>query len=266
MSELYNTALKLRHLVRHHYAVFFRKVRPYPPFFLWVLVLYLMYEQPPVNIVQGYLSATMFLFFIIVAFGYLFLSDFDTVTEHLLILQINSRFLYGMSKIIFLVAMTAAFSAVGAVVPAAFEIVSGITGSEFIPGGVRVVDFFGGFVLHFIVGTLGVAVAFIFQPSPSSGRGSEIMITVLALFAIMAFVKHAVFGFDGVLRYVLLIFTPVYEIMSLFSDSAVFAIGDLALAAVYGGIYFAVAVAVGYWLYEKRVYGPRIAKMKKASG
>ena len=262
MSAFYNAALRLGYLVRHHYAVFLRKIRPYPPFFLWVLVLYLMYEQPPVNIVQGYLSATMFLFFIMVAFGYLFLSDFDTVTEHLLILQINSRFLYGMSKIVFLVAMTAAFSAVGAVVPAAFEIVSQITGSEFIPGGVRAADFFGGFALHFIVGTLGVAVAYIFQPSPASGRGSEIMILALALFAIMAFVKHAVFGFDGALRYVLLVFSPAYEIMSLFTDCAVFSPGRLMLAAVYGGGYFAAAVVVGYWFYEKRVYGPGIAGMK----
>ena len=248
-------------LAWHHCSVFSRKIRLYPPFFLWMVVLYLMYEQPPVNIVQGYLSATMFLFFVMVGFGYLFLSDFDTVTEHLLILQINSRFLYGASKIIFLVAMTALFSAVGAVVPAIFEFVSAIMGTEFISGGVRVVDYLGGFILHFIVGSLGVAVAFLFKPNPCR-RDNAITLTALILFAIMAFVKHDVFDFYGVLRYVLLIFTPAYEIMSLFSYSRVFSLGGLVLAVVYGSAYFLPVVALGYWLYEKRVYGPLIAVNK----
>ena len=259
MSESYNTALKLLHLVRHHYAVFFRKIRPYPPFFLWVLVLYLMYEQPPVNIVQGYLSSTLFLFFVMVAFGYLFLSDFDTVTEHLLILQINSRILCSASKLIFLVLASAFFSAVGALTPVIFELVSGIMGTAFMPYGIRVADFFGGFVLHFVVGALGVAVAFLFQPNPHK-QSSATMLIALILFAIMTFVKHEVFGFTGIARYVLLIFTPAYEIMSLFSDKAAFAPGALFLAMVYGSAYFVVAVMVGYWLYSKRVYGPIMAK------
>jgi len=248
-------------LARHHYAVFSRKVRLYPPFFLWIITLYIMYEQPPVNIVQGYLSATMFLFFIMVGFGYLFLSDFDAVTEHLLVLQINSRFLYGTSKITFLVAMTAIFSVVGAIVPAIFELVSAIMGTEFIPGGVRVWDYFGGFILHFIVGSLGVVVAFLFTPNPSRGDNA-ISLCALIFFAIMAFVKHQVFGFGGALRIVLLIFSPAYEIMSLFSDSRVFSLGGLALAAVYGIAYFLPAAALGYWLYKKRVYGPLIATNK----
>jgi len=245
-------------MARHHLAVFSKKIRLYLPFFLWIVTLYIMYEQPPINIVQGYLSATMFLFFIMVGFGYLFLSDFDTVTEHLLILQINSRWLYGASKIIFLVAMTAVFSAFGAVVPAGFELVSAIMGTEFIYGGVRVVDFFGGFILHFVVGSLGVVVAFLFTPNPSRSENA-ISLTALILFAIMAFVKHAVFGFDGVLRYVLLIFSPAYEIMSLFSDSSVFSLGGLVLGVAFGLAYFLPIVVLGFWLYEKRVYGPRIA-------
>lgn len=248
-------------LARHHCAVFSRKIRLYPPFFLWIVTLYIMYEQPPVNIVQGYLSATMFLFFIMVGFGYLFLSDFDAVTEHLLVLQINSRILYGTSKMIFLVAMTAIFSAVGAVVPAIFELASAIMGTEFIHGGVRVGDYFGGFILHFLVGSLGVAIAFLFAPNPSKDA-SAASLSALILFAIMAFVKHQVFGFYGALRIVLLIFSPAYEIMSLFSDSRVFSPGGLSLAVVYGSAYFLPAIALGYWLYEKRVYGPLIATNK----
>jgi len=251
MKKLFSPAL-------HHYAVFSRKFRLYPLFFLWIVVLYLMYEQAPVSIVQGYLSATMFLFFIMAGFGYLFLSDFDTVTEHLLILQINSRWLYGASKIIFLVAMTAVFSAVGAVVPAAFELVSAITGTEFIHGGVRVADYFGGFILHFVVGSLGVAVAFLFTPNPSR-RDSATSLTALIIFAIMAFVKHQVFGFSGALRYVLLVFSPAYEIMSLFAECQVFSAGRLALATAFALAYFLPCVALGYALYVKRVYGPRIA-------
>jgi len=248
-------------LARHHYAVFFKKIRLYPMFLLWLVALYLMYEQAPVNIVQGYLATTMLLFFIMTAFGYLFLSDFDPVTEHLLILQINSRLLYSASKIIFLVAMTAVFSAVGAAVPAIFEWVSAIMGTEFIPGGARAVDYLGGFILHFVVGSLGIALAFLFQPNPFK-RDHGIVLTALIIFAIMAFVKHQVFGFAGALRYVLLIFGPVYEIMSLFSDISVFSPGGLVLAVVYASAYFLPVVALGYWMYEKRVYGPLIATHK----
>jgi len=217
-----------------------------------------MYEDPPVNIVQGYLSATMLLFFVMVWFGYSFLSDFDTTTEHLLTLQINSKLQFAASKILFLVAVTLALSVMGGMVPVIIQAIFSIRGATYIPYGIRVADFFGGVFLHFIVGILGAAAAFLFHPNPTK-QDSTIAVLALILFAILAFVKHRIFEFEGALRHLLLVFTPVYEIMSLFSDKRTFAAGDLLLAAAYGIIYFLIIVALGYWIYIKRVYGPIVA-------
>ena len=76
-------------------------------------------------------------------------------------------------------------------------------------------------------------------------------------------VKHQVFNIDGPARYVLLVFTPMYEILQLFSERGVFIASDMILAVIGGGVYFFVAVVFGYWFYNKRVYGPLIAEQKK---
>ena len=77
------------------------------------------------------------------------------------------------------------------------------------------------------------------------------------------YVKHQVFNIDGLAQYVLLFFTPMYEILQLFSEREVFIASDMLLAVVGGGVYFLVAVVFGYWFYSKRVCGPLIAKQER---
>jgi len=267
VREFTSTAAILFQLVRYHGSVFLKKLKAYPPLALWVFAVYLIFEPipPPTNVVQAYAAASMWLFFAIVWFGYMFLSDFDTVTEHLLILQTNSRVLYSASKILFMIAVCLVFSLFGSAYPLILEFAFGVMGYTFIADGMGFVDFLGGFLLHVIVGTLGISVAFLFQPSPSK-RYNHLEATVLALFTLMAFIKHDVLDFEifqGFLRYVLLVFTPVHEILTLFSGRSVFAARDLIFVMVSGGIYFALAVIVGYWLYNKRVYSPHLAKNAK---
>jgi len=265
MRDYFSTALKLVCLVKYYCSVFLTKVRSYPPLALWLTALFLMYEQPPVNMVQGYIPTTMLIFFIMVWFGYLFLSDFDTVTEHLIILQTNSRIVYAVSKILFLLAISLAVSVIGGAFPVVVDLVTRARGAIYFADGIRIADLFGGLILHFIVGTLGVSVAFLFHPNHNK-RNDAITIVMLLSFALLAFVKHQIFNFEGALRHLLLVFTPVYEIISRFSDKSVFILRDLAISAMYGGIYFAVIVFVGYWLYGRRVYGPRIAKETTNAG
>jgi len=250
--------MKLFYTVRYHYSVFFRKIRSLPPLVAWVLTLYLMYERPPVNVVQGFLSASMFLFALMVWFGYLFLSDFDTVTEHLLILQTNCRMLYAASKVVFLVTICLAVSIVGGFMPVIMTIAHHVQGVPYMPYGMRVADFFGGILLHFIAATLGVAVAWLFRPNHTN-RSEGFDIVLMILFTIMAFVKHQIVTLPGVTRYVFVVFTPVYEIFGMFSEEAAFSAGTLALATLFGAAYFAVAMVVGYRLYKWRVYGPKLA-------
>ena len=248
----------LLQLARLHCSAFFTKARSYLPIGLWGLVLYMMHQGPPPNIVQGYAALLLYLFVVMVWFSYAFLSSFDMVTEHLLILRINSRFLYAISKILFLVAVSLAAGIVGSLVPVVIEAAAWITNTAYMPYGIRVSDFFSGVFLHFIVGNLGVAAAFLFHPNPSK-ENEIVLIASLFLFTVLALVKHQFFNLQGHLRYILYVFTPVYEIISLFSGSYTFTAGDLALSAAKGGIYFIIAVAVGCYLYNKRVYGPLLA-------
>ena len=102
MNGFFNGFQRVHNLVRYHYSIFFKKIRPYPPLGFWLVYLGIAYQQVPLSIIQNYLASAMISFFTMVWFSYLFLSDFDEVTEHLLLLQINSRFLYAASKVVFL--------------------------------------------------------------------------------------------------------------------------------------------------------------------
>jgi len=261
MKDSFDKLRCLFYLVRHHGSVFSGKVRSLPPLVLWIFTLYQIFDPPiPSTLIQGYVAAAMWLFFAMVWFGYLFLSDFDMTTEHLLILQINSRLLYVISKILFLTVVCFAISLLGALYPIIMDFAFGIIGLTLIADGVRLSDFFGALLLNFTVGTLGVSVAFLFHPNPSKNSDSFITLIMLVMFALMAFIKHQIFNFEGLFRYLLLIFTPVYEILRLFSDKSVFTVGDLAMTAIQGSIYFSIAMMLGYWLYSRRVYGPLLAK------
>ena len=71
--------------------------------------------------------------------------------------------------------------------------------------------------------------------------------------------------FSNVPERFLLVFTPLVEILQLFSEKEVFTASDMLLAVISGIVYFLKAVAFGYWFYNKRVYGPLIAKQKSNS-
>ena len=253
---------KLFHLVRYHFSVSFRKIRPYPPLVVWLLFLFTLYQQVPVNMVDNYSVSASVMFYVMIWFGYLFLSDFDMVVEHLLILQINSKFLNATSKVLFLLTVCLFVGFIGGVFPIIIQTATLLMGGTWFDM-VGVAELFGGFFLHFIIGSLGVSVAFLFQLNPDKRNKNLVMVFALTLFAVLALVKHQVFGFDGVMRHALLLFTPAYEILRLFSYSEAFKTGDMLLAAVMGSIYFMAAVIIGHWLYNKRVYGPLIANEDK---
>ena len=258
MNGCFSGFARLLHLVRYHSSVFFRKIRPYPPLASWMLFLFMTYHQTPLNMVQNYSAQAMVMFYVMVWFGYVFLSDFDVVTEHLLILQINSRLLYAAGKLLFLLAVCALIGLAGSLYPVIVKLISYFAGTMW-PVGIGMADFAGGFVLQFTSGCLGVAVAFLFHPNPDKRNSGPATVFVLISFALMAVTKHQVFGFDGPARHLLLVFTPLYEILQLFFDKEAFLAISMLLVAAKGGIYFIAAAAVGYWLYNKRVYGPMIA-------
>ena len=87
-------------------------------------MLYMCFDtnNPPAYAMQGYWSATPWFFFIMVWYGYLFLSGIDIVEEYILILQINSRLLYALSKILFLVTLSVTLSIVGCIFPAVIHL------------------------------------------------------------------------------------------------------------------------------------------------
>jgi hypothetical protein len=155
--------MRLIRLAWHQGYVFFTKMRFLPPAMLWILVLGLCFDirYPPTNAMQGYMSIMPWLFAVMVWFGYLFLSDIELVNEHILILHINSRFLYAMSKLLFLAALSLAVSLLGCVYPIIVHFIFIIGGATYIPNGIQITDFLGALILSNIIGALGVSVAYI---------------------------------------------------------------------------------------------------------
>ena len=256
----YNNLTRLFSVVQYHYSVFFKKMRAYPPLVFWILYLFISYQQVPSNIVQSYSASSMFLFFVMVWLSYTFFSDFDDVSEGLLLLQINNRFLHVAGKIIFLAVVCFFASAAGVVYPFILDMISRVIGSPFYPIGIRFSDFFGGLFLHFIVGTIGVSLAYLFHPIISGRRSNNAaLVLALIIFAMLGVTKNQVFDMQGMISYVLLIFPPIYEILSMFTRAEVFTAWDLGVAAIFGGIYFLVAVVLGFFWYDWREYGPLAA-------
>ena len=124
--------IKLFHLVRYHFAVSFRKIRLYPSLVIWLLFLFTLYQQVPVNMAENYFVSAMVMFFVMVWFGYTFLSDFDVVVEYLLVLQINSKVLYAASKVLFLLAICFFAGFVGGVYPIIMQTVTLLMGGTWI--------------------------------------------------------------------------------------------------------------------------------------
>lgn len=263
MNEYFSTAFRLIHLAWHQGFVFFTKIRSLPPAILWILVLGLCFDvrYPPTNAMNGYMSIIPWLFFVMVWYGYLFLSGFELVNEHILILQINSRFLYAMSKLLFLAVLSLAVSLLGCVLPVIINSAFEIGGASYIPNGIQFTDFLGAFILSNIVGALGVSLAYVFQPSPAKHRDGFTLM-MLFTFALLAVAKSQIFNIQAPFDYILFVFTPMLEIISLFNGKNLFLAEDLALAVTYGGIYCIIAVIVGYWLYYKKMYAPFIALCK----
>jgi len=261
MNESYKTLTRLFYLSWHHGHVFFRKLRFLPPVILWLFVLALCFDinNPPVNAALGYMSTIPWMFFVMVWLGYLFFTSLNTVEEHILLLHINSRFLYIASKILFLAAVLLILTLFGCILPIIIELVFRVRGLVFIPGGVSLADFFSAFVLNFSLGFLGVSLAFLFHPNLSKHRDDSSLV-LLILFAMLSVIKDQIFNLQGLYRYILFVFTPVLEIGLLTSNKDMFYVRDIMQAALYASVYCLVAMVVGYWLYTKRMYGPLIAK------
>ena len=264
MNESSNILLRLFGLAWHHGYVFFTKTRSLIPIVLWISVLYLCFDidVPPTYAMQGYVSTTPWFFFIIVWLSYMFLSGFNIVEERILILQINSRFLHALSKILFLVALSLVLSLFGCIFPVVVNTISTIRGLSSIPNGIHLMDLFGGFFLNLIIGVLGVSLAYLFQPNPSKHR-NDFMSLMLFVFSILAIAKNQIFDLQAPFNYLLFVFTPLFEIIGLFNGKNTFIVADLMSAATYGGIYCLISMILGYCLYNKRIYSPLIAQYKK---
>lgn len=267
MRELFNTLLRLLFLVWHHAYVFFTKSRSFPPIALWIFILYLNFDtnNPPVNTFYGYMSIMPWLFFIMVWFGYLFLSSLGMVEEHILILQINSRFFNALSKVLFLLAISMIISLLGCIFPVIIHFFYILIGLNYIPGGLSLTEFFFALILSNIIGALGVSLAYLFQPNPSK-QHNKFTSGTLIIFALLAIAKEQILTLQDPFHYFLFIFTPLIDILSLFYNSNMFVAEDLVLSAIYGGIYCLTAMIIGYWLYDRRLYGPLIAQCKKNNG
>lgn len=263
MMKLLSSHLqKLFYLVWHHGFVFFQTVRGLPPILIWGLMIGLFYDfRYPVDIGPTYMTAAPWLFFVMVWFGYLFLTGFNQTAEHIMILQINSRKRYHASRFIFLLSICAILCVAGCVYPLIVHYALRLRGIAFFTNGLRTADFFGAFLLHMIYGGLGVSLSLLFQPH-SAKRRDNFSLSMLFLFTLLSYAKDQLVDIYSGFRYSLWLFPPVMDIARRFVGDKTFAAHDLAMAALYGLVYSAVAVTAGQWIYNRRAYGPRMASME----
>jgi len=245
-------------LIWHHGYVFFQTIRYLPIILIWAIGFFLCFDikYPPEFAAHGYISSATWLFFSAAWFGYVFLSGLDRTAEYILIMQINSRNLYAVSKVVFLLAVCAAFSLVCCLYPVIINTIYQFRGVTVFPG-LSLSVFSGALLLHFIIGALGISTALLFQPNPMK-REDSFSICFTIIFALFSIVKGQIIDQQNPLYFLFYVFPPLLDIINIFYNKNMFTVLDIAHAAAFGLVYSAVAVAAGQWLYNKRIYGPRM--------
>jgi len=254
-----NLVQRMLWLVWHYCYALFQTVRFIPVVLIWLVGVFMCFDikYPPDFAAQGYISTATWIFFIAAWFGYMFLSGSDRSAEYILIMQINSRRLYAISKVVFLLVVCIAFSVLSCLYPVVINALYQFKGIVIFHG-LQPSVFIGAFLLHFIFGTLGISIPLLFQPNPTKRR-DLLSIGLILIFVLLSAIKGQFIDRQSPFYYLFYVFPPFFDITNQFFDKNVLAAADLARAAVYGIVYAITAIAAGQWLYSRRIYGPHIA-------
>ncbi len=226
-------------LIKYQGRKYFKSNKVIMPLLFWLLFLRISYSETNLSYVPSIVMSMGVLFFVMTWIGYGYQEMEEPVSEQLLVLKLQSADFYNISKIVFLLLVSLAFSAVGTAFPLIQNLLNHF---RIFNRAITVFDIINGTVLHLIVAAVGVVLGSLFHPRIIKDKKMSVLMVVTA--ALLGYTKGAILLKYPVLRFLLWMFPPVYDILAGFNGLEYFRIQNMLLPILYGCVYSLIVIMI----------------------
>lgn len=216
----------MKGLIKYHIQQYFKTSKFVMPLAVFMIMLYSIYSTRPIGIVESFVSASQFLFLVMVWIGITACDVEDPVSEQILVLRVKSAGKYYLSRTLFLVILGAAISTF-VLVTAMVQIV--IHGSGFFSRPVLTADFLFGFVILMLSAFCGSSLGELSHPRIIRRRKNAVLIIFLV--AALAMIKMVFLERFPFSQAILWVIPPISEMSMIFSGQEYFSMSSIAQAA-----------------------------------
>ena len=230
-------------LLRYYLKIYIKSNKFVAPVVLWIIFLYVNNTTRPASFVSNLSSSGGILYFVMIWLGFVYMELEDTVSEQLLILKVKNVSKYNMSKVLFLILIGIGMSIVGIIVPITQHMINGYT---LYTRNITVEDIIYSFILLSVMSFLGSMIGSLFHPRIFRDR--KIAMLIVFIIGLLGYTKGPLIDDFPVLKFILWVFPPVYDILMKFANQEYFSlltIGNaVVLAAGYGLILLFIQLCV----------------------
>ena len=173
----------------------------------------------------------------------------DSVSEQILLLKIEKRNTYYLSKNVFVFLLGAPLSLIGVVFPV---LVNAVYGFTLFVKPLTLWDVLCSFILHIIIAILGASLGIVFQPRCMKNRKEALMF--VTLIAIISITKTSINNTFSLTKYITWIFPPLGDITIYFNKNDCFNAAAMGKAALYGCVYSVVLLYISNQLLKRKLF------------
>jgi len=237
-------------LIRYHYSLYVKTNKFIMPALLWVIFLNFSYsQQNRLEFVSSTLLSISFLFFIILWVAISYMESVDSVSEQILLLKIEKRNTYYLSKNVFVFFLGAALSLIGVLFPILLNALSGFT---LFARPLTLWDVLCTFILHIIIAILGASLGIVFQPRCMKNRKEALMF--VTLIAIISMTKAGIIDTFSHAKYITWVFPPLSDIILYFGKNVYFSAATMGKAVLYCCVYSAILLFISNHLLKRKLF------------
>lgn len=203
---------KMTELVKFQLQIYFRGNKFVMPLALTSVFIYMIYSTMPVTVVDSILVSCYFAFLTMVWIGFSTSSDENPVMEQIQLLRIQSRWLYYMSKMVFLVTIGGLVSCICTFFPVVQNL---LNGGNLFTRQLTGYDVLNGLILLIGYSFVGGAMGSLLHPRVMKDRKTAVALT--ALLTLLSLTRKAWMK-NTPLRVLAWCFPPVDKVAEVYRD------------------------------------------------
>lgn len=226
-------------MIRYQYRQYMMSAKWVMPLIALLGVLGMMYSMAPVGIVSSFSITGIFLFVIMVWIGKNVEGLEPEVSEHVMILRLESERKYYWCHIIFMMCICVVLTGISIAVPVFTHIRSG---NALLSRQLIWTDFVGGGLLMFACAFTGGMLGELFHIRVIRDRTVAIGLTFFI--ALLAICRNGVISDFAIMKYILWVIPPISDVVSWFTNESYYGMGEVmrgfSILLIYG-----IVMAVG---------------------